>query len=62
MEYRSKLEKYAKIYDKRLGTIQNGELFDPMLNRYDSILRFIARAVRCDHPKFRLKIAVTDER
>lgn len=52
MEYRSKLEKYAKIYDKRLGTIQNGELFDPMLNRYDSILRFIARAVRCDCKRF----------
>lgn len=44
MEYTSKLEKHAERYDTRFKQImEDGELFDPMLNRYDTILRYLLR-------------------
>lgn len=47
--YRSKLEKHAEKYDTRFGKlIRNGETFDPMLNRYDAILRYLAHKLPTD--------------
>ena len=47
--YRSKLEKHAEKYDTRFGKLmRNGETFDPMLNRYDAILRYLARKLPID--------------
>lgn len=44
MEYTSKLEKRSERYDTRFKQImEDGELFDPMLSRYDTILRYLLR-------------------
>lgn len=49
-KFTSALECFAKNYDKRFRKLMdNGEIFDPILNRYDSIIRYVVYRIQKCH-------------